>query len=686
MTTTVHRTMCPMQCHPTYCGMLVEVEDGKVRSIRGDTDNPDSHGFLCIRGRSTVEIFDNPRRLLAPRVRAQRIDDAWQDTRWDSALDQIAAAMREYGPTATAVWGGHGVFVNGTGGQFLTRFAHLAGTQWWNPSIVCWGLGGLGFSLTGVTEVNAMDDMAAHADLIILWGANLASQPNSAPRIVAARKRGAHVVAIDIRRTEAFEQADESHLIRPGTDAALALAMIHVLISENLTDPAYIAAHTVGYDDLAAAVQDKTPEWAEAETSIPAETIRALARRYAATKRSLILTGAASMHKSGNSWHAARAIACLPALTGSLGVAGAGLGPRHAAQSHGMGTGRIVPPRATSTPYGDPVSPGTEIISEMSTILEALEADRIKVLLLLGTNMLSSFADSARVARALERVPLVVCFDLFMNETSRGYADIVLPGAAWLEDTGYKATNTHLYLMDQAVPPAGEAKPLWWLLARLSERLGVEGFFPWESVEGAVDTILDHPALRHSTVTSLREAGGFVPLDVSPVAHPTHQFATPSGKVEFVSQRAVALGLPALPVYERPTENGIGSPVAVRYPLVFTQGRAINHFHGFYDHGQALPTLARTEPEPRCWINPGDATARAVADGDLIRLHNDRGELEARALVTDRVPSGVVWMHDGQVGVNRLTSGARAVTDAAARDFPAGQASYESRVEVTRLA
>jgi anaerobic selenocysteine-containing dehydrogenase len=669
------RTMCPMNCHPTYCGMIVEIEDGRVQSIRGDAENPDSRGFLCIRGRSAGEILDNPKRILTPRVRDARDPDAWRDATWDDALDRIAAAVRAAGPAATAVWAGHGVFVNGLGGQLSARFANMTGAQWWHPSIVCSGLGDFGLKLTGVTQVNSMEDLAENADLIILWGANLVSQPGTAPRIVAARKRGARVVAIDIRHTEAFEQAAESFIIRPGTDAALALAMMHVIVAEGLVDREFVAEHTAGFEELAAHVAQHPPEWAEAETGIPAERIRALARTFAATKRATILSGGSSMHKSGNGWHAGRAIACLPALTGSLSAPGAGMGPRHAAASHGMGMGRIVPP--------DIKDPETVIPSEMSTILDAFEDGRIKVVILLGTNMLSSFADSARLARALEGMDLVVSFDLFMNETARGYADVVLPGTAWLEETGYKATNTHLYLMPQALEPAGESRPVWWLLDQLAARLGTEDFFPWPSVDTALDAIFDHDAIGHTTVATLRDGDGFIPLAVSPVGHVHRRFSTASQKVEFVSTQARELGLPELPIYEPPRENGARSPYAERYPLVFVQGRAITHFHGFYDHGRALPSLAAADPEPRLWINPADAGSRGITDGAAIRIANDRGAMTAAARVTDRVPPGVVWMHDGWEGINRLTSGARSVPDAAARVSAGGSASYEARVEVS---
>lgn len=670
----VHRTMCPMNCHPTYCGMLVELEGDRVRSVRGDPEHPDSRGFLCIRGRATQQIIDNPLRILTPRARHA---DGWQELGWEGALDRIAAAIAQHGPSRTAVWTGHGIG-NGLGGQFAARFAHMVGAQWWNPSIVCWGLGGFGFYLTGVTEVHTAEDREAHAELIVLWGANLTSQPTTSPRLLAARRRGARIVAIDVRHSEACALADAYYLIRPGTDTALALAMMHVIIGEARHDRAFVAAHTAGFEALREHVRGYTPEWAEQQTGIAAAHVVELARAYAATRRAMILAGGSSMHKTGNGWQAARAISCLPALTGSLGVEGGGMGPRHAAQPHGMGSARIVPP--------DTKPAEQRIVPEMSSILDALESDRISVLLLLGTDMLSSFADSNRVRRALERMPLIVSFDLFENDTSRDHAHLLLPATAWLEQVGFKTTYTHLYLMDPALAPAGEARPVWALLTELAQRLGCADFFPWPSIDGALDAIFDHDAMRHTTVQALRASGNRLPLAVSPVAHPARRYTTPSGKVEFVSQRALSLGLPGLPVYAGPERDGDGSSAGTRYPLRFVQGRTLTHFHGFYDHGRALPTLAAADPEPSLWLNPSDAARRGISDGATIRMFNQRGEMLARASVTERVPSGVVWMRDGWTGINALTSGARSVPDAAATDFPSGSAAYDAQIEVEALA
>ena len=254
------RTMCPMNCHPTLCGMLAEVRDGQLVSVKGDRENPDSRGFLCIRGQASREIIDNPARLLHPLMRDRRSDEFRRAT-WDEVLDRIVAGMED--PAAVGIWPGHGIFTTSYGtrisAQLLARFANFHGSHFWNPTMICWGLGAFGLGLTGMLETNTKEDMGEHSQLIILWAANLTSQPNTAPHLLAAKRRGAHIVTIDVRRTEAAAKSDDVLIIRPGTDSALALAMIHVICSEQRHDAAFVAKHAVGFDSLAAHVKAYTP-------------------------------------------------------------------------------------------------------------------------------------------------------------------------------------------------------------------------------------------------------------------------------------------------------------------------------------------------------------------------------------------------------------------------------------------
>ena len=669
------RTMCPMSCHPTLCGMRVDVEDGRLLEVRGDPDNPDSRGFLCVRGQASREIIGNPARLLRPLVReraARGRPDAWREAGWDEALDLVAARMRAAGGEAVGLWAGHGAFANNYGtrvnSHLMRRFANLYGGQWWNPTMICWGLGAFGIGLTGVLETNTKEDMGAHAALIVLWGANLSSQPNTAPHLKAARRRGAHVITIDVRHTEAAAQSDEVLLIRPGTDAALALAMMHVIVGEGLHHRDFVGRHTVGFDALHAHVARHSPEWAAPITGIPAGLIAGLARRYATTHPAMIVLGGSSMHKGANGWQGARAVACLPALTGDLGIPGGGLGPRHGSRTHGQELNDIT--------LMERRPPGRDIPNQMPRITEALLDGRLRVMLLFGTDMLSSYADASAVARGLERAELVVLHDLFMNDTARRVADVVLPSTSWLEELGCKSTNTHLYLMERALDPAGETRPAAFVLRELAARLGLADFYPWPSEEGPIDALLDHPSTGHATVAALRGEGGIRALRISHVAHPDLHFPTPSGRVDLYSERAVSLGLPGLPVHE--------DLPASAYPLTLRQGRTLTQFHGFYDHGRALPTLARLDPEPELWISPADGAARGLGDGAPIRIYNERGEMKARARVTDKIPPGTVWMRDGWTGLNDLTSGRASIPDAAVDTFgfSGGQAAFDAVVEV----
>ncbi len=672
-------TMCPMNCLPTQCGMTVEVEENKLLSLKGDTNNPDSRGFLCIRGRATQEIFENPKRLTHPLRRVgERGENSWEPCSWEDAYALIVAAIQQTLPERVGLWRGHGIGTTGpTGTTLVSRFASLAGFQQWSSSIVCWAMGGYGLGLTGTLKTNTKEDMAANARTILLWGATLASQPDLAPHLVAARKRGAYVVHIDTRRTEASRHADDVFLLPPGTDAALALALAHVIVQENLHDQTFIDQYTFGFAQFAAHIQPYTPAWAATITGIEPERIRALARRYATHSPAMIVLGGSSMFKHQHGWEPARAIPCLPALTGQLGIAGGGMGPRHGASPESIG-------------YADVLSDVTKIMpdkvaipSHMPTITEAFTHGQLDALLIFGSNMLSMFADTNELARGLAQVKLIVSYDLFMNETSRRFADLVLPATAWLEDIGLKQTATHIYLMEHALTPAGECRSLITLLRELAQRLDIANVFPWQNEEDYVNAFLAAQKTETGeplTIEILRRHGGYWQKNnLSHVAYKEHRFSTPSTKIEFWSERARLAGLSPLPAYTAPEGD--------EYPLRFCQGRTLTAFHSFFDEGQALPTLARANTGPQLWIHPQDAQKRQIASGTSIVIANKRGHFEAEASVTEDILPGVVWMRDGWAGVNRVTSGAPIVSLIAndiVPGIPGGQAAYDAWVEVSR--
>ncbi len=688
------KTMCPMNCHPTLCGMTVRVEDEQLVSIEGDVDNPDSQGVLCIRGNSAHEIVNNPDRLLKPMMR-EDTSSAWREADWDECLDFIAQKMQSVGRESVGFWQGHGNAANDYGLGLkraqMERFANIYGCQFWNPAMICWGLGALGFALTGAIEASTKEDMSEHSELIVMWGANSVSQANTMKHVDKAKRKGVQLVVIDVRKTEAAAIANDFYQIKPGTDAELALAMMHVIISEDLVDHSFIEKHTLGFNALREHVKAMTPAWAAEHTGLAAESIVRLAKIYATTQAAMIIVGGSSMHKGANTWQAARAISCLPGLTGKFGKPGGGIGPRHGSRSHGAGFADIAAAHARP--------PGNYIPNQMEAIIESLENQTVKVLVTIGSNFLSSFPDTERVRQALLKTELVVAYDIFSNQTIRETAHVVLPGTIWLEEIGGKSTHTHVYLSDQCLPVDGQARPVYEFYQELSARLGLQDVYPWISQTDAMNEVLDHPATGHVSVEQIRATKGQCELNISHVAYPTFEFHTPSGKLEFFSERAVEMGLAPLPmpgsagdmkatIVSDENTAKVNDTATQPELLQLTHGRTFAHFHAFYDNGRALPTLKSREEDPQLWIAPADARQRGIINGDDIEMHNPINQssvFHAKAKVTDRIQTGVVWMRDGWPGFNAMTDGSAVVPDSALSTFAfsVGQSFFGSRIQVS---
>ncbi|MDZ4820778.1 MAG: molybdopterin-dependent oxidoreductase [Planctomycetota bacterium] len=673
------KTMCPMNCHPTVCGIHVHTEKGKISKITGDVDHPESQGFLCARGKAIADLPDNSRRLTQPLRRAgPRGSGQWEPITWAAALDQIAEASRLVGRERTAIWTGGGSMLNVIGRQLSARFGNLYGCQHWDRSVVCWALGAYGLSFTGILEVNSHEDMAEHSKTILLWGSDVSSQPGTAAWLSRARRNGSKIISIDVRRGTSAKQADESHLVRPGSDSALALAMMRVIVEENLIDQDFVASYTIGYAELVRSLEQWTPEYASDIVGMTPGTIRTLAREYATAKPAMILIGGGSIHKYKGGWLATRNISCLPALTGNLGKPGAGIGPRHRANLRGD--------RFADITALDRKPAGTYIPNHMESIARAVGEGKVGVLLMLGTNMLSSFADSSTLEQGMDKVNLLVTMDLFSHETTRLKADLVLPGTCWLEEIGIKDTQSHIYLMDKVREAPGECRAVSWVLDKLATRLGIIDYFPWKNQEGAVDAMLAGFDQDRLSVARLRSEGGHYAREAYPVAYVNHRYHTPSGKVEFFSERALSLGLPPLPIYQEPEETPRAQPDKARnYPLIFRQGRTITSFNAWFDEGRALPDLVKAEPFPLLWIHPEDASARAIQSGDTIEMYNERGTFLVRSRVTTDIQPGVVWMRAGWAGINRLTSCTASMSPEAAMaipGIPGGQAAYEAMVQL----
>jgi anaerobic selenocysteine-containing dehydrogenase len=623
-------------------------------------------------GKAAREILENTRRILTPLTRAERGSDDWTETDWDDALDTIAGHMRSLGREAVGFWQSHGNWGNdyafGLKRAQMDRFANLYGCQVWNPAMICWGLGGFGLGITGAIETLTKEDLGDNSDFVTLWGASTVSQAATLQHVEIAKRRGARIVVVDVRKTEASALADEVVLVKPGTDAALALAAMHVIAAEKAWDTSFVENYTIGFAALSEHLKAITPQWAEAQTGIPQTQIASLARSYAASDAAMIVVGGSSRHKGNNTWSAARAISYLAALTSNFGRPGGGIGPRHGGRSHGVGF--------VDLSAADRRNPGHHIPNQMEAIIEALEDGDVKVFVSIGSNVLSLFPDTNRLRAALAKPDLVVSYDIFPNQMIREVTDIILPGTIWLEEIGAKSTNTNTHLTDWALSAAGQARPVYDLYKGLARRLGVEDVYPWADQDAAIDAALDHPATGHATVEKMPANGGHTALNVSHTAYPTFDFATPSGKIEFYSHRAADMGLSPLPTCTDIDEN--------QSELFLAHGRTFADFHSFYDHGRALPTLAVREDAPELWMSPNDATRRKISNAAEVEISNGLGTVVARAKVTLRIPDGTVWIRDGWSGLNAFTDASSVLPDTAldAIAFSVGQSNFGARVEV----
>ncbi|QQE76876.1 molybdopterin-dependent oxidoreductase [Alicyclobacillus sp. SO9] len=667
-------TMCPMNCHPTYCGMKVSVDETGEVHIISNRDHPESKGFLCQRGRNVHEIIDHPRRILHPLQRNSR-ESAWVQSNWDTIMERLGENLRR--PERSAIWMGHGAVVSDVNRPLLFHFADTLGIKIWNPAVVCWGAGAYGLAATGVVETNTKEDVAANAEFILMWGWNVASQPTSAPFVVQAKKRGAQVTAVDCRRSEVQQIADEVLLVKPDSDAALALSMAHVIIREGYLNREFIKKHTVGFDEFAESIESYSPAWASKVTGLSERQIVELAKQYALSPASIIFMGASSMFKGQNGWLASRAIACLPALTGHVGKPGAGFGPRHrgfvkALDYAGLGP---VPPSRESLP------------SHMENMLRVLQSGEIDTLFLFGTNFLSSFADARRVEAALTHVKCIVAHDIVMSRTMKQVADIVLPGTVWIEELGLKATDTYVYLMDKVREPVGQARSIADIL---SERLG-NPQASFQTQKDVVNQLLKGLG-KDITADSLRENGGKWPRQAESVGHSSLLFHTPSRKIEFASDLLESFGLARLPVPQFHRSHKTNQEE--RYPLSLRTGRSGTAFHSFYDEGRMLAKVYERERTPVLWLNTNDANARHIEDGMDVEIFNEKSSFQAKAFVSNSIIEGAVWIRDGWFGINHLTDGISPLPVTASegllpiqmpggvKRIPGGQSSYVAKVDV----
>jgi anaerobic selenocysteine-containing dehydrogenase len=680
-TSLVHGT-CHHDC-PDSCGWTVTVsnDDGPravAVKLRGNPDHPFSQGELCPKVNRFLDRVYSPDRLLHPlrRVGPKGAGEFEQVT-WQEALTTIADRLHDvrsqHGNEALLPFSDAGnqslLSMFGAGGRF---FHHLGATQL--TRAVCGVAAGVGATSTNGTGASLEATEMVHSKLIVLWATNTRlTNRHLWPTIEQARKAGARLVVIDPIRTLTAEAVDQDRgdlFIQPlpGTDIAMMLAMIHVIIRDGLTDDAWIADHTVGFDELRDAVADWTPARAASACGIDASTIESLAIDVATTRSTALRTLiGAEHHENGAMFF--RTLACIPALTGAWRDVGGGF-----SRSVGTWTERQIDSDALSRPdfmptdgEGNP-TPRTVNMSRLGEVLTDLTGSAhspIHALIVWNCNPLVTVPNAEMVRRGFERDDLfTVVHEQFMTDTAR-YADIVLPATTQIEADDIVFPWGHLWVSynKAAIPPVGESCSNTELFRRLAAAMDLAEPSLFDD-----DETLMRQALPTIDIDELRREKWLrapYPKDGRPFGDPggATPFPTASGKVEFASDALEDLGLPRVPTFVAPTESlGGDGGLVERFPLQLLTPK---HHSRFLNSGYSqLPKHGPAEGGPFVELCPVDAAARGVADGDLASVFNDRASLVVDVRVSDRLRPGVVaipfgwWQthhRDGKVA-NALTS------------------------------
>ncbi len=657
MNTTTILGACPHDC-PDTCSLVTTVQDGVATKVQGNPDHPMTDGVLCAKVSRYTERTYHPDRLLYPMKRTgPKGSGQFARIGWDEALDTIASRLAPLiatRPEKLLPYSYAGTMGLIQGESIAMRFFNLVGAAKLDRTI-CSSAGGEALTQTLGGKVGMKMGMFAESKLIIIWGSNSITSNIHFWRIAQEAKRhGARLVCIDPRRSETADKCDLHLAIKPGTDAALALALMHELITHGWLDHDYIAQYTLGFDALRERAMQWPPERAAPVCGLDVQDIRQLAHDYAHTRPAGIRLNY-GVQRSRGGGNAVRAIACLPALTGAWRHPGGGvlMSATHHARANNIGLQRPDLHTNTKAP-----------LINMSTIGDALHTPGlVEAMIVYNSNPVAVAPESAKVVSGFAREDLfTVVLEHFMTDTA-DYADLVLPATTQLEhwDIHNSYGHTDVVLNQPAIAPVGEAKTNTQIFRELSVRLGLDHPLLQESDEALLQTALQSPSNLNSAAPVTWDAlkqHGFAHWPVADAPFAQGGFPTPSGKCEFFSERLAAMGQDPVPDY---LPNHEQADSQATYPLAMISPPARNFLNSTFVNVKSLRDM---EGEPLLEIHPQDAQARQVNDGDMVRVFNARGSYHCKAQVTTRAQPGMVvglgvwWRKLGpnHTNVNELTS------------------------------
>ncbi|MCP4074329.1 MAG: molybdopterin-dependent oxidoreductase [Hyphomicrobiales bacterium] len=651
---TVLKSVC-RSCHGG-CGTIMHVKNGELVRVEGDPDSPLNKGRLCPIGVATKDLVYHRDRLKYPmRRKGERGCGEWKRISWDDALNEIAEKLQnikdEFGAESI-------VMGTGTGRhhiRWVSRFGHALGTpNWCEPGFAQCFHPRINASLLTFGDFPVCDFTGnTPAELILYWGHNpIHSGPDGETRFnvrdsLASKPK---IIVIDPRETFLAKRADLWLQLRPGTDDALALAMLNVMIKDEIYDKEFVREWTYGFDALANRVKDNTPEWAEEITWVKAADIRKAAHLFASIKPSLMEWGVA-IEQTPNCIQTVRAVSMLPAITGNIDIPGAWI--------FGMGgIGRFPSlieniseemnaKRLGADRFKMLCGEGADLpAAHIPTVLQAMREGKpypVKAFMVFGNNTLTTYGNSSQVYESLMKLDFMVCADLFMTPTAE-LADIILPAAAWPEldqIAGLPTRAANVVLAQQKVVQIGECKSDEEIFVELARRMNLDCCR--EPVEDVLDEQLEAGiGMKFSDLKKI----GFFKIPFRYQKFRENGFKTPTGKIELFSTRFQEMGYDPLPSYEEPPESPVSTPdIAKDFPLVLTTGGRIPFF--FNSEHRQLKRLRKARPDPLAEIHPDTAKQMGIKDGDWMWIETRRGKIRQKAKIWNGIDPRVIHVEHG---------------------------------------
>ncbi|MGB4270088.1 MAG: molybdopterin-dependent oxidoreductase [Spirochaetota bacterium] len=670
MSTTSIKTIC-FECH-CRCGVILEVNGGKITGIKGNKDHPFSHGYTCPKGRASMEIVYHPDRIVSPLVKVGgKESKRFEKISWDKAIEIIAQRLLD----CKEKWGAESVvFGSGTTrgmAPYLNRFLACFGSpNFMAPSNMSGGPIVLGGAVTA--GFSLVDPDYAQSKCILLWAHNPeASWPGLyLYDINQGLKNGAKLIVVDPRKTNFAKRADLWLQIRPGTDVALLLTMIHVIINNKLYDKEFVEKWTNGFDALVEHVKDFTPERCESITWIPAHKIIEAAIMFATTKPASIGPGMGGVCQANDAFDLTRGLTILSAITGNLEVPGGNLNctpPTGKRSCYGpdFDAARNLPKDIGKKKLGvDKYPLLMQIPCPPQVVWPAIVEGKpypVKALGLFANNSVCAYPNSGFVREALEKLEFLFAVDYFHTPTTQ-LADVILPPAHWSErdDIEDLLMKNHVFCQQKAVDPIPECRDEKQILVDLAAKMNLSGY--WRSVEEMLNYRLEPIGM---TFAEFKKIGVYA----TPVEYKRYEkkgtFKTPSGKVEIFASFLQMINLSPLPVFREPDEGPVGSPDLYKeYPLILTTGgRILEYYHSSHRN---IPSLRKKHPDPELQIHPDTAKEMNITNGEWVYVATPRGKVEIKVQYFEGIDPRVVhaphgfWygIEDGwkRININMITN------------------------------